>query len=53
MTGDGGRWLRRQCLILARANATPVDYWLAEPLPALMQWIKVHNELAAEAGQKK
>lgn len=53
MTGDGGQWLRRQCLILARANATPVGYWLSEPLPCLMQWIEAHNKLAAENRQNK
>lgn len=50
--GDGGRWLRRQCLMLARNNNTPVGYWLSLTVPQLLHWIQANNELTAEANQK-
>nr|DAI82286.1 MAG TPA: hypothetical protein [Caudoviricetes sp.] len=48
MTGDGGLWLQKQCLILARNNHTPVPFWLSLPLWKLGQWIKANNAVVAE-----
>ena len=48
MTGDGGDWLRKQCLILARNNHTGVDFWLSRPLAELGRWIESNNALAEE-----
>lgn len=46
--GDGGHWLRRQCLAMARNNYTPVQFWLSMPLVEFVEWIKESNKLAAE-----
>lgn len=51
--GDGGKWLRRQCLILAQSGAAPVSYWESIPLWDLGEWIKAHNELVQEQRQKR
>lgn len=48
MTGDGGAWLRKQCLIMAQNNHTPVSYWLSVPLLSLAKWIKASNGLVRE-----
>ena len=48
VTGDGGLWLQKQCMILARNNNTPVPYWLSLPLWRLGQWIKTNNVIVAE-----
>ena len=45
MTGDGGAWLREQCIILARMDHTSVFEWLALPLEELGAWIEAHNTL--------
>lgn len=49
MTCDGGRWLRRQALVLSQNNHTPVWYWLSCTLPDLSKWIQESNRLVAEA----
>ena len=51
--GDGGRWLRKQCLILARNNCTPVSDWLSMPLSELRLWIGANNEIEAENAQRR
>jgi len=43
--GDGGAWLRRQCLIMARTNSTPAAFWLSMPLRELPEWISDNNYL--------
>lgn len=53
VTGDGGVWLRRQCLTMAKTNQTPVSYWLSLPLPSLCKWIKVSNQLVKEARERR
>ncbi|MCL2487346.1 MAG: hypothetical protein FWE80_01545 [Oscillospiraceae bacterium] len=45
MAGDGGHWIRRNCLILARNNNTPVDFWLSLPLTELRGWIDDNDAL--------
>jgi electron transfer flavoprotein beta subunit len=47
--GDGGKWLRRQCLIMAKTNNTPVPFWLSLPLSELIAWIRESNHIVAEA----
>lgn len=39
------RQLRKQCLIMARVNSTPVSYWYHIPLRELVLWIRAHNDL--------
>lgn len=51
--GDGGRWLRKQCLILARNNNTPAFEWLALPLVELGPWIMANNMIEAENEQRR
>lgn len=51
--GDGGKWLRRQCLVLAQSGAAPVSYWMSIPLRELGQWIESHNELIKEQKKKR
>ncbi|MGN0184680.1 MAG: hypothetical protein ACI4AL_06145 [Aristaeellaceae bacterium] len=46
--GDGGTWLRRQCLLMAQANNTPVPFWLSLPLWQLKQWIEDSNWIINE-----
>jgi hypothetical protein len=41
--GDGGKWLRKQCLLMARNNSTPVPFWLSLPLQQLCLWIGANN----------
>ena len=48
IVGDGGVWLRRQYLAMARTNNTPVDFWLSLRLGEFMQWVKASNALIAE-----
>lgn len=48
VTGDGGMWLRKQCLIMAKNNDTPASYWVSLPLKSLAKWIKASNLLVAE-----
>lgn len=49
MTNDGGRWLRRQCLLMSRTNHTPIGTWLDMPLTEFMDWIDSSNEIAKAA----
>lgn len=53
VTGDGGKWLRKQCLILARNNATPVGFWLALRLRELGSWIETNNEIIRDGRSKR
>ena len=53
IVGDGGVWLRRQCLAMARTNNTPVDFWLSLRLGELSQWVKASNALIAEEMEKR
>lgn len=45
--GDGGVWLRKQCMVLAGNNCTGVHFWVSLPLPELSQWIDVNNDMIA------
>jgi len=45
---DGGHWVRRQCLLMARSNRTPVGFWLGMPLHTLGEWIRDSNDLIRE-----
>lgn len=47
VTGDGGEWLQKQCLIMARNNNTPTPFWLSLPLAKLPSWIKTNNAINA------
>ena len=53
VTCDGGVWLRKQCLIMAQNNNTPVSYWAALPLSSLTKWIKASNLLVEEQRAKR
>ena len=53
VTCDGGAWLRKQCLIMAQNNNTPVSYWAALPLSSLTKWIKASNLLVEEQRAKR
>ena len=53
IVGDGGAWLRRQCLAMARTNNTPVDFWLSLRLGEFSQWVKASNALIAEEMEKR
>jgi len=44
--------LRRQCLLLAQTNNTPVPFWLSLPLRDLAPWIAESNKLVAEANKR-
>lgn len=46
-----GQWLRVQCLILARNNHTPADYWLSLPLRELGLWIEANNAIVENRGE--
>jgi len=45
---DGGAWLRRQSLILAKNYSTSVSYWLSVPLRDLREWIITSNDLVRD-----
>ena len=51
--GDGGRWLREQCLILANERNTPVTDWLSMPMAELPLWIQSHNKLVREENRRR
>ncbi|MCD8361732.1 MAG: hypothetical protein LUC98_02015 [Lachnospiraceae bacterium] len=51
--GGSGDWLRRQCLVLARNNATPIEYWLSLTLSELRAWIEANNALIKDTESKK
>lgn len=51
--GDGGAWLRRQCLLLAQTNYTPAGYWLDLPLCELSKWIVASNSIVEERRRKQ
>lgn len=53
MAGDGGSWLRQQCLIMAQNSHTAVPYWLSLPLVELAAWIEDNNRIAAETPKQK
>jgi hypothetical protein len=46
--GDGGKWLRRQCLVLAQTNNTPVPYWLSLTIPDFCAWLRASNQIQQE-----
>lgn len=48
MSGDGGQWLRRQCLVLSQNSHTPISYWLSVPLRELVAWIEASNRIVKE-----
>lgn len=50
--GDGGRWIRRQCLVLSQNYHTPVSFWLSETYAGLTRWIRDSNELVEEQNKK-
>jgi len=47
--GDGGKWLRKNALILAKNNYTPASFWLSIPLSQLHDWITTNNAIIEEA----
>lgn len=49
MIGDGGEWLREQCIIMAKNNGTDIPFWLSMPLVQLIQWIRTNNRIEAES----
>lgn len=51
--GDGGSWLRRQCMVMAKDCNTPVDYWLQLPLRSFIDWIHDHNDLVKEDNERR
>ncbi len=51
--GDGGKWLRRQYLVMAANTYTPVQFWVSMPLVEFMDWITASNDLIAERDKKK
>lgn len=51
--GDGGKWIRQQCLILAQTNNTPVPFWLSLALPELCEWIRASNSVQDEAHRER
>ena len=51
--GDGGSWLRRQCIVMAKDCNTPVDYWLQLPLASFISWIRDHNDMVREENQRR
>ena len=53
VVGDGGLWLRRQCLLLAQNNNTPATDWMALPLRALPHWIRANNEIIEERRRER
>jgi len=50
--GDGGQWLRANCLILARMDNMPVPWLLHLPLRELAEWISAHNDLQQRINQR-
>ena len=48
ITGKDGLWLRKQYLILAKNNSTPVPFWLDLPLWELRFWIRANNAVIIE-----
>lgn len=44
--------MRRQCLLMARNNRTPVDYWLSLSLRSLSEWIRDSNDLIHEENER-
>lgn len=44
--------MRRQCLLMARNNRTPVDYWLSLSLRSLCDWIRDSNMLIQEENDR-
>ncbi len=53
VTGDGGKWLRKQCMILSRNNSTSIDFWISLQLRELGPWISTNNEIIREGRNKK
>lgn len=51
--GDGGKWIRRQCLVMAQNTYTPVQFWVEMPLTELAEWIESNNDLIKERERKK
>lgn len=51
VAGDGGQWLRKQCLILSAY--APADYWLSRSLLELPAWIRANKELTAELAENQ
>lgn len=46
--GDGGHWLRRQCLVMARNGYGSVQFWLSMPLVEFPKWIEENNRMVEE-----
>lgn len=52
MTGDGGRWLRRQCMVLSQNSYTPISFWLSVSLRELGKWIEASNQIVKETREQ-
>lgn len=48
MTGDGGIWLRKQCLIMSQNGNGDAISWLNRPLCELGAWIEANNIIVEE-----
>ncbi|MCI8756107.1 MAG: hypothetical protein HFG18_05885 [Oscillospiraceae bacterium] len=48
VVGKAGLRFRRECLVLAQIDHTPVTEWLNIPLWELGQWIEAHNMVIEE-----
>ena len=46
---DGGAWVRRTCMVLAKNTYTPLPFWLDVPFVQIHDWIGTNNELIAES----
>lgn len=51
--GDGGEWLREQCLIMARSNYTSISFWLSLSLIEFIQWIQTNNRLVSRREKER
>ncbi len=51
--GDGGEWLREQCLIMAQGNHTPISFWLSLSLIEFIQWIRTNNRIVSRREKER
>lgn len=41
-------WVLRISMGLSRIYSTPIPFWLDLPLPELVEYVKLHNEMMEE-----
>jgi hypothetical protein len=51
--GDGGKWVREQCAMLAQNGNGSMLEFLDEPLIDLMDWIAANNAAVAKHEEGK